>query len=283
MIQIAGGLRQRGTRDHGRARRDLRAGALCLALAVLPLGAQDRREAEIRFLCFAPSPYTHRHDAMRAGFGIFLQLSKLIQEQKAPVKVTFYDGVPALSDKAKAHQILRGPKVLVFGTSTWSQGSPYLIRQFFEYVGDEYLGGVEVTAWATAGGSHTGGEVTIADTLRSAMGSGASVFSLGQRYMVFTTDERITPEKEGEFTLLDCWFMDQFARNLLLVAMADLDRERAAALSKTLHVKAQYYRDLPTSEAQLKKDFGELQRTLNRAADQESVEFKGLLKRLTAY
>jgi hypothetical protein len=263
--------------------RKARAVLCLLTVAVLPLGAQSRREAEIRFLCFAPSPYSHRHDAMRAGFGIFLQLSKLIREQQAPVKATYYDAVPALADKARAHQILRGAKVLVFGSSTWSQGSPYLIRQFFEYVGDEYLGGVAVTAWATAGGSHTGGEVTIADTLRSAMGSGASVFSLGQRYMVFTTDERITPEKEGEFTLLDCWFMDQFARNLLLVAMADLDHERAAALSKTLHVKHQYYQDLPSSEAQLKKDFGELQRTLNRAADPESPEFKSLLKRLTAY
>jgi hypothetical protein len=263
--------------------RKSRAVVCLLTVAVLPLQAQDRREAEIRFLCFAPSPYSHRHDAMRAGLGIFLRLSRLIQEHQAPAKATFYDAVPALSDKTKAHQILRGAKVLVFGSSTWSQGSPYLIRQFFEYVGDEYLGGVAVTAWATAGGSHTGGEVTIADTLRSAMGSGASVFSLGQRYMVFTTDERLTPEKEGEFTLLDCWFMDQFARNLLLVAMADLDRERAAALSKTLRVKHQYYQDLPSSEAQLKKDFGELQRTLNRSADQESPEFKGLLKRLTSY
>lgn len=257
---------------------------LCLLIASsLPLLAQNQREAEIRFLCFAPSPYTHRHDAMRAGFGIFLQLTKLIEEQTAPVKATFYDAVPALSDKAKAHQILRGAKVLVFGTSTWSQGSPYLIRQFFEYVGDEYLGGVAVTAWATAGGSHTGGEVTIGDTLRSAMGSGASVFSLGQRYMVFTTDERLTPEKEGEFTLLDCWFMDQFARNLLLVAMADLDRDRASALSKTLHVKHQYYQNFPSSEAQLTKDFGGLQTRLNRALDPESAEFKALLKKLTAY
>lgn len=254
-----------------------------LALSILPLSAQPKEGAEIRFLCFAPSPYTHRHDAMRAGFGIFLQLSKLIQDNKAPVTATFYDAVPAISDRAKAHQILRGAKVLVFGTSTWSQGSPYLIRQFFEYVGDESLNGVAVTAWATAGGSHTGGEVTIADTLRSAMGSGALIFSLGQRYMVFTTDERITAEKEGEFTLLDCWFMDQFARNLLLVAMGGLDRERAAELSKTLHVKAQYYQDLPTSDAQLKKDFGELQRTLNRATNPESTEFKGLLKRLAVY
>ena len=257
--------------------------AFLVALATFSVAAQPKPEAEIRFLCFAPSPYTHRHDAMRAGFGIFLQLSKLIEQQKAPVRATFYDAVPALSDKAKAHQILRGAKVLVFGTSTWSQGSPYLIRQFFEYVGDEYLGGVAVTAWATAGGSHTGGEVTIGDTLRSAMGSGASVFSLGQRYMVFTTDERITPEKEGEFTLLDCWFMDQFARNLLLVAMADLDRDRAAQLSKTLHVKAQYYQDLPAGEAPLQKEFGDLQRTLNRAVDPESAEFRGLLKRLTSY
>jgi len=257
---------------------------LCLLIASsLPLLGQPKHEAEIRFLCFAPSPYTHRHDAMRAGFGIFLRLTRLIEEQKAAVKATFYDAVPAVSDKAKAHQILRGAKVLVFGTSTWSQGSPYLIRQFFEYVGDEYLGGVAVTAWATAGGSQTGGEVTIGDTLRSAMGSGASVFTLGQRYMVFTTDERITPEKEGEFTLLDCWFMDQFARNLLLVAMAGLDHDRAALLSKTLRVKHQYYQDFPASEAQLKKEFGGLQAALNRALDPESAEFKALLKRLTLY
>ena len=38
---------------------------------------------------------------------------------------------------------------------------------------------------------HTGGEMVVNDTLRSLMGMGASVFTLGQQYMVFTTDERI--------------------------------------------------------------------------------------------
>lgn len=47
------------------------------------------------------------------------------------------------------------------------------------------------------------------------MGMGADVFTLGQKYMVFTTDERYHV-KAGEFQLFDVWTMDQFARYLQL-------------------------------------------------------------------
>ena len=65
--------------------------------------------------------------------------------------------------------------------------------------------------------------------------------------------------------------------------MGHITTRIAAQLSKTLHVKAQYYQDLPAGEAPLQKEFGDLQRTLNRAVDPESAEFRGLLKRLTSY
>ena len=47
-------------------------------------------------------------------------------------------------------------------------------------------------------------QVVIADTLRTLMGMGAQVFSLGQKSMVFPTGERFEPRTEGEFTILDC-------------------------------------------------------------------------------
>jgi hypothetical protein len=56
------------------------------------------------------------------------------------------------------------------------------------------------------------GALAAARSQRTLMGMGAQVFSLGQKRMVFTMDERETPP--GEFTLLDCWYMDQFARNV---------------------------------------------------------------------
>ena len=85
---------------------------------------------------------------------------------------------------------------------------------------------MSATAWATAGGVHTGGETVIADTLRTLMGMGAQVFSLGQKSMVFPTGERFDPRAEGDFTILDCWFMEQFAKNIALVALAGNDRDQ---------------------------------------------------------
>src|SRR5437762_3548714 len=126
------------------------------------------------------------------------------------------------------------------------------------------------------GGAHTGGEVVIADTLRTLMGMGAQVFSMGQKSMVFPTAERFDPRAEGDFTILDCWFMEQFAKNIALVALAGHDRAKAAALEKQLDFTPIYWTRFPKEEATIEPRFRELRDRLNRAADAKSEEYRKL-------
>jgi hypothetical protein len=140
------------------------AAALLFALAMAQAAPA---QPEVRFLSFAPSPYTSRQDAVRAGVGIHLSLRRVIEEYKLPLRTTFYDGMPALENADKGKALLRGARVLVFGSSTWAQGSAYYIRRYFELVNNESLLGVAASAWTTAGGAHTGGERVIEDALRT--------------------------------------------------------------------------------------------------------------------
>ena len=248
--------------------------AAAMLLAVSHAAAQGA--AEVRFLNLAPSPYTHRHDAFRAGCGILLSLERVAREHKLPLRATFHDASAALENPAQAKALVHGARVLVIGGSAWAQGSAYYPRRFFELVDAEDLAGVSASAWATAGGVHTGGETMIADTLRTLMGMGAQVFSLGQKSMVFPTGERFEPRAEGEFTILDCWFMEQFAKNIALVALAGSDRAKASALEKELDFTPIYWSRFPKDEAALVPRFRELRDRLNAAADAKSEAYKKL-------
>lgn len=248
---------------------------LCLLLLSVAARAAAPAGPEVRFLCFAPSPYTGRHDAMRAGLGILLSLQRLAGEHRLPVRTSFYDGVPAVENAEKGKALLRGAQVLVFGSSTWAQGSSYYLRRYFELTNLESLEGVPATAWATAGGSHTGGEVVIGDTLRTLMGMGAQVFSLGQKYMVFSTGERFAPA-EGDFTLLDCWYMEQFAKTIAVVALAGNDHAKAGALSKQLGTSPAYWNYLPKTESALATRYSDLRERLNAAGDARSEAYRKL-------
>lgn len=232
-------------------------------------------DPEVRFLCFAPSPYTGRHDALRAGLGIYLSLERLIAEHKLPLRISFWDGTPAVEDAAKARALLRDARVLVVGGSTWAQGSSYLIRRYFELANNESLVGASATAWATAGGATTGGEVVIADALRTLMGMGAQTFSLGQKYMVFTTGERLGLP-EGQFTTLDCWYMEQFAKAIAVAALGGGSRARTAELAGQLGLQHEYWRGFPSSEDAISSRYRDLRRRLNAATDPESVAYKEL-------
>lgn len=238
---------------------------------------------EVRLLCFGPSPYTSRHDSMRAGFGIYLLLQQLISEHGLPLKTTIYDAFPAVENAEQGRALLRGAGVLVFGASTWAQGTPYYVRRFLELTNAEYLGGVSVTAWATSGGAFTGGEVVIQDTLRSLMGMGAQAFTLGQKYMVFTTDERIDPPTAGEFAPLDLWFMDQFARYIAVVALSGNDRTKSAALSARFGVSQTYYQSFPRDVSALQQRYGALRDRLNAAASPTSEAWRDLKALLSKY
>lgn len=251
--------------------------AACLLLAAVQVcAAADDRVPEVRFLNLAPSPYTQRHDAFRAGCGILLSLERLAREHHLTLRATLHDAVPALENAGKAKALVHGAQVLVVGGSTWAQGSAYYLRRFFELVDAEDLEGTSATAWTTSGGVHTGGETVIADTLRTLMGMGAQVFSLGQKSMVFPTGERFEPRAEGEFTMLDCWFMEQFAKNIALVALAGGDRRKAAALEKELDFTPIYWTRFPKDEASLAPRFRELRDRLNAAADAKAEAYKKL-------
>jgi hypothetical protein len=252
-----------------------------LMLVFLAVTAAAQTQPEVRFLLLAPSPYTQRHDAFRAGCGILVSLERLVREHNLPLRATFRDAVPALENAEKAKALVRGAQVLVLGASTWAQGSAQYPRRFFELVDAENLAGVSATAWATAGGEHTGGETVIADTLRTLLGMGAQVFSLGQKYMVFTTGERFEPRAEGEFTLLDCWFMDRFARNIAVIALAGGDREKASALCKRLDFTPIYWNSFPKDEASIMGRYRELRNRLNAAANPKSEQYRGLRALLT--
>ncbi len=173
--------------------------------------------------------------------------------------------------------LLRDARVLVVGGSTWAQGSSYYIRRYFELANNESLLGASATAWATAGGATTGGEVVITDALRTLMGMGAQTFSLGQKYMVFTTGERLgTPE--GEFSTLDCWYMEQFARSIAVAALGGGGRAQTAELAAKLGLQHEYWRAFPPSESAIADRYRALRRRLNAAANPESAEFRELYK-----
>lgn len=246
---------------------------LLASIAGASTGSGDR-SVEVRFLNFAPSPYTRRHDAARAGLGVYLLLQEVRRVHRLPLDVSFYDGAARLEDPVALRELPKGAEVLVIGGSTWGQGSARYLRQFFEVAGDGDWTGQRVTAWGTAGGAHTGGEVMIADTLRSAMGMGAQVFSLGQKYMVFSTDER-TGIEDGKFTLLDIWFMEQFARAIAVNAMDRANPDRARRLAERLGTGPHYYRTLPKDESELLR-FADLARRLNDASDPASLAWQTL-------
>jgi hypothetical protein len=254
----------------------MRSAALLLSTLAAATALCAAEAPEVRFLCFAPSPYSHRHDAMRAGLGVYFSLEQAIAQHRLPLRASFYDGARVFDQAEPAKKLVAGARVLVIGGSAWAQGSSYYLRRFFELVDLEPLAGVSVTAWATAGGAHTGGETVITDIFRTAMGMGAQVFSLGQKQMVFTTDERIAP-LEGQFTRMDGWYMDQFARAIAVTALAGHDREAAAALAKKLGTSSQYWTFQPKDEAGLAR-YAPLVDRLNAAADAKSAAWRELLK-----
>lgn len=221
---------------------------------------------EVRFVLAAPSPYTGRFDATRAGLGIALELRRIAQEQGLPVRISLR-ALPPQADRQEATRLFEGqPRVLVVGGSTWSQGSATPLRRLFELAGGVSLQGVRATAFATAGGAHTGGELVVLDSLRSLMGQGALAFTAGQRLIVFSTDERLEPAP-GQFTRLDCWSMGQYARLLLLQAHASAEPAESAAIATRLGVDLAYFRRFPRTVEALGPHAGAVCERVNRLAE----------------
>ena len=196
----------------------------------------------VRFLHFSASTATQRHDGHRAGLGIAGFLNALIREQTLPMRLEYVWALPSVADRAAAPALLDGADVLVVGSPTYGQGSPWFLRRFFELTTSATLWGKLGTAWATAGGLHTGGETVIADTLRSLQGLGACTFSFAQKSMVFGTNQKFLAD--GVFDLIDVWFMDQFARTIALQTMAR--RHPGENWAGRFGLEINYYRNFPT-------------------------------------
>lgn len=237
--------------------------------------AMDEDTLLIHMINLAPSPYSNRHDCMRAGFGIFLSLEKIIREYGFPLKVAYYDGSTDFDDPDWIQAVLSGADGILLGAETWCQGPAYYSRRFFEQAGAINLGGVHASAWASSGGYHTGGEMTISTNLRSLMGMGANVYTMGQKLMDFTTDERLKPEA-GNFSLFDVWYMDQFARYTAAVLMAGNDNDTFVSLCDQLACSPFYYSGSFPPDKKTLKAFQPLKRRLNQAADANSNAYKAL-------
>lgn len=221
---------------------------------------------EIRLLSAAPSPFTRRRDSYRAGAGILLCLRRLIEEQSLPLAATYFDAAPLLGQPEKLKGLLRGPAVVLVGTSVWAQGPASVGREFLEAVNTESLAGVQASSWVTSGGAHTGGALAYESNLATLRSMGASVFSFGQKQMVFTTDERMGEEKAGEFTLLDCWFMEGLAKAAIVAGLAAHDRGQAESLWSRLGSHPNYYlRHFPKNAEELERRFSGIRLILNEA------------------
>ncbi len=237
---------------------------------LLALAQQPPRE--IRLISTSPSPYTKRRDSYRAGLGIRLCLDRLIREHTFPLVTSYHDAAPVLNDAAALKRLVRGAHVLLIGGSVWAQGPNSPTRGFFEAVNTESLAGVAASAWVCSGGAHTGAAMAWDSALATLRSMGAAVFSFGQKQMVFTTDERLTGEAPGQFTLLDAWFMEGLAKAAIVQALAPGDPQAARELWRKLDSDPNYYlRHFPKSEAQLKPRFEGILREINASrADRQS-------------
>jgi len=97
---------------------------------------------------------------------------------------------------------------------------------------------------ATASGLHTGGEVAVADTLRSLPGLGAFTLSFAQKILVLGHQQKF--DREGEFDLIDLWCLRQFARMRLLYGSLRGEPDAASGWADRLGLATDYYRRFPT-------------------------------------
>ncbi len=240
-------------------------------------GQGDPRADEIRLVSFAPSPYTQRLDSLRAGVALVRRIRAHVAAIERKTRVTMLDGTKRLGTKQVKAIFTPAPKVLLLGSSTWGQGSNKYIRELFEHTDGVSLIGVKASTWVTSGGAHTGGEMLSMDTQRSLQGLGAAVFTLGQKQMVLTTDEFVDGRKPGEFSLQDVWYLDQFAR---MIVIQSVESHEAAALAAKLGFEAAYYHRFPLRQEAFPEELRELHAWLSKAAGPRSAERSELLREL---
>ena len=124
----------------------------------------------VRVLHFSPGTATDRHDSHRAALGFIHCLRSADPESFPNLVCELVWALPSINNPARVQSLLTGADVVVVATPVHGQGSPWYLRKFFELTRGLQLWGTLATAFATAGGQHTGGEMALLDTFRSLQG-----------------------------------------------------------------------------------------------------------------
>ena len=205
----------------------------------------------LRLLHFSPGTATGRHDSHRAilGFEWFAREAAREAEQRAGVtiKVERIWALPSITSKAAVHALLSGADALILASPTYAQGSPWFVRRFLELGAGLQLWGGLGTAFATAGGLHTGGEMTVIDTLRSWQGLGLCTFTFAQKYVVLGAQQKFAAD--GEFDLIDAWFLRQLARTTVVQMIARCPGTTGPEWAKRFGLETGYYNAFPSEES----------------------------------
>jgi hypothetical protein len=159
----------------------------------------------VRVLHFSPGTATDRHDSHRAALGFIHCLKSADPESFPGLVCELVWALPSIDNAARVQSLLTGADVVVVATPVHGQGSPWYLRKFFELTRGLQLWGTLATAFATAGGQHTGGEMALLDTFRSLQGCGACTFTFAQKLTVIGMQQRAMPD--GEFHPIDAWFL----------------------------------------------------------------------------
>ena len=236
-----------------------------------------RMHRTIRILHFSPSTATGRHDSHRACLGIVRSVQDAVVELGLGHRVELIWALPAITSKEQVRTLLEGGDVLAVATPTYGQGSPWFVRKFFELTTGCAIWGKPATAFATSGGNHTGGETSVGDCLRSLQGIGAATFSFAQKTLVFGTNQKFA--QDGEFDLVDVWFMRQFGRTLLLHAVLRDAPDAGAETARRLGLRTDYYEDFP-SRAAAEQQLAALCDALNAPLHRGTAAYCGLSRQL---
>ncbi len=205
------------------------------------------RSLNLRVLHFSPSTATGRHDSHRASLAFVGFARQAMAAIGHAGKVELVWALPAITSKEAVHQILTTADLLVLASPTYAQGSPWFVRRFLELGAGLQLWGGLATAFATAGGQHTGGEVTVADTLRSFQGMGLCTFTFAQKYVVFGAQQKFA--RDGEFQEIDVWFLRQLAYTSVAQLVGRSQPGGVRQLATRFGLDTGYYNAFPSLES----------------------------------
>ena len=218
----------------------------------------------LRLLHFSPSTATGRHDSHRAALGFHSFAREAANEALAQsgvrIEVEQVWALPSITSKPAAQALLTGADLLVLASPTYAQGSPWFVRRFLELGAGLQLWGGLATAFATAGGLHTGGEMTVIDTLRSWQGLGLCTFTFSQKYVVLGAQQKFA--SDGLFDLIDVWFLRQLARTCIVQLLARSTPGSGPEWARRFQLDTGYYNQFPTQET-MESQLGNIRDRMN--------------------